>query len=123
MSAAAPLSTADASPVAVFRHGPVLRLVLARPDTRNSLSQAMMAALADSLAGAADELTDAILINPYDIDGVADGISKALSMPVGERRERHRSMIEILKRNDITAWRTRFVDALISARERGRESA
>jgi trehalose 6-phosphate synthase len=70
-----------------------------------------------TLAGAANELTDAVLINPYDIDGVADGIHTALSMPQGERRERHQGMIEGLKRNDITAWRTRFVDALLETRE------
>ena len=70
------------------------------------------------LAGAAHELTDAVLVNPYDIDGVADGIQKALTMPLGERKERHAGMIEVLRRNDITAWRTRFVDALIEAHAR-----
>jgi len=67
------------------------------------------------LAGVAHELTDAILVNPYDIDGVADGIQKALTMPVGERKERHAGMIAVLKRNDITAWRTRFMAALMQA--------
>ena len=67
------------------------------------------------MAGAAHELTDAILVNPYDIDGVADGIQKALTMPLGERKERHAGMIKVLKQNDITAWRTRFVDALMQA--------
>ena len=67
------------------------------------------------MAGAAYELTDAVLVNPYDIDGVADGLHQALSMPVGERRERQQSMLEVLRRNDITAWRTRFVDDLKSA--------
>jgi len=66
------------------------------------------------LAGAAHELTDAILINPYDIDSVADAIHKALSMSVGERRERHASMLSVLKHNNITAWRTRFMDALLA---------
>ncbi|HJP37529.1 MAG: trehalose-6-phosphate synthase [Gammaproteobacteria bacterium] len=69
------------------------------------------------LAGAASELTDAVLVNPYDIDGVANGIQVALTMPLNERKERHASMIEILRRNDITTWRTHFVDALMQARE------
>lgn len=69
------------------------------------------------MAGAAHELTDAILVNPYDIDGVADGLQKALTMPLGERKERHAGMIKVLKQNDITAWRTRFVDALMQAHE------
>jgi len=71
-----------------------------------------------TMAGAADELTDAILVNPYDIDGVANAIHQALSMPLGERQERHQSMIEVLTRNDITAWRTSFMDALVKANER-----
>jgi len=70
------------------------------------------------LAGAADELTDSILVNPYDVDGVADGIHKALSMPLGERKERYDSMIEVLSRNDINAWRTNFTNALVEANER-----
>ena len=65
-----------------------------------------------TLAGAAHELRDAVLVNPYDIDGVADGIHRALSMPKEERQERYDSMISMLQQNDITAWRTRFVDAL-----------
>lgn len=66
------------------------------------------------LAGAAAELTEAVLVNPYDIDDVAEGINRALTMPRPERRERQEAMLEKLKRNDITQWRTRFVDALRS---------
>jgi trehalose 6-phosphate synthase len=68
-----------------------------------------------TLAGAAHELRDAVLVNPYDIDGVANGIHKALSMAPGERRERYASMLGILRKNDITSWRTRFMDALMQA--------
>ena len=66
-----------------------------------------------SLAGAAYELTDAVIVNPHDRDDVADGIATAVNMPRKERRERHVSMIEVLRKNDITAWRTRVVDALL----------
>jgi trehalose 6-phosphate synthase len=66
-----------------------------------------------SLAGAAWELTDAVIVNPHDRDDVADGIATALNMPLKERRKRHAAMMEVLRRNDITAWRTRFVDALL----------
>ena len=66
-----------------------------------------------SLAGAACELTDAVIVNPYDHDSVADGIATALTMPLDERRERHAAMMQVLKQNDITAWRTRFVDTLL----------
>lgn len=70
-----------------------------------------------TMAGTAHQLTDALLVNPHDIDGVADSIHKALTMPAGERRERHKGMLDALRKNDITAWRTRFVDALVKASE------
>jgi trehalose 6-phosphate synthase len=41
-------------------------------------------------------------------------------MPLGERKERHQALIASLRRNDITAWRTRFMDALLETRERVR---
>ncbi len=65
-----------------------------------------------SLAGAACELTDAVIVNPYDRDDVADGIATAISMSRKERRDRHAAMLEILGKNDIRAWRKRFVGAL-----------
>jgi trehalose-6-phosphate synthase len=37
-------------------------------------------------------------------------------MSLDERKERHASMMEILRKNDITSWRTRFVDALTRKR-------
>jgi len=68
------------------------------------------------LAGAAYELPEAVLVNPYDIDGVAEGLHEALCMPIGERKERYQAMMVTLKKNSITAWRTSFVDALIKTR-------
>lgn len=64
------------------------------------------------LAGAARELTDAIQANPYDTKGLGHAIQAALAMPLAERRERHASMLEVVRRNDVTAWHERFVGAL-----------
>lgn len=66
-----------------------------------------------SLAGAARELKSAIIVNPYDRDDVADGMAAALTMSLEERKRRYEEMIGMLRKNDITAWRTRFVDALL----------
>lgn len=66
-----------------------------------------------SLAGAAHELKDAVIVNPHDRDEVADGIATAINMPLEDRRQRHSAMLGVLRENDITAWRTRFVDALL----------
>jgi trehalose 6-phosphate synthase len=43
-------------------------------------------------AGAADELTDALIVNPYDVDEIAEAMHAALTMSLEERRERHRAL-------------------------------
>jgi trehalose 6-phosphate synthase len=68
-----------------------------------------------NLAGAARELSAALLVNPYDARAVSHAIQAALSMPLPERRERHAAMMQVLRRNDIAAWTRRFVDALEQA--------
>jgi trehalose 6-phosphate synthase len=70
-----------------------------------------------TLAGAAHELGSALLVNPYDTRAMAHAIQQALNMPLGERRERHQSMLAALKRNCINAWHRRFVGALGETRK------
>jgi trehalose 6-phosphate synthase len=65
-----------------------------------------------SFAGAARELDSALLVNPYDLDGVADAIATAVAMPLPERRERWQAMMAQLQRHDITAWRRSYLRAL-----------
>ena len=62
-----------------------------------------------TLAGAARELSAALLVNPYDSRAVGHAIQTALNMSLGERRERHASMLEVLQTNDIKAWAQRFL--------------
>ena len=62
-------------------------------------------------AGAAYELPQALLVNPYDLEGTADAIARAAAMPLRERRERHAAMLDTLRKHDITAWRTHFLEA------------
>jgi trehalose 6-phosphate synthase len=68
-----------------------------------------------SFAGAARELDHALQVNPYDLDGVADAIAAAMTMPLEERRARWRAMMDRLEQHDITAWRHHFLAALRSA--------
>jgi trehalose 6-phosphate synthase len=63
-------------------------------------------------AGAADELTSAVIANPYDPDAVAEALQMAMQMPFEERSERWRAMMEVLRRNDVTAWRKSFLRRL-----------
>jgi len=69
-------------------------------------------------AGAACELTEALLINPYDTRGIARAIQRALTMPLAERRSRHAASLAILRKNDIHRWHTRFIEELQAARGR-----
>jgi len=56
------------------------------------------------LAGAAEELNGALVVNPYDQEGMADAIRQALEMPEPERRERMRMMRLHLSTHDIYHW-------------------
>lgn len=60
--------------------------------------------LVSQMAGAAEEMTDALVINPYDPEGVADTIRQALEMSEEERRQRMRHMRSHLETHDIRAW-------------------
>jgi trehalose 6-phosphate synthase len=66
-------------------------------------------------AGAAHELAEAVLVNPRDVEGMADGIRQGPAMSLSERNERWTAMMTTIKRNDITRWRERFVAALAAA--------
>lgn len=63
-------------------------------------------------AGAADELTDSLLVNPYDPDEIAEAMDRALEMPLEERQARHATLRRAVF--DVTAARycTTFVEAL-----------
>ncbi|TPG39870.1 trehalose-6-phosphate synthase [Sphingomonas koreensis] len=63
-------------------------------------------------AGAAEQLTGALLINPYSAEDIADAIDKALSMPKAERIDRWRPMFDDVRDRDVVWWRKRFTEAL-----------
>jgi len=65
-----------------------------------------------TLAGAARELTGALQVNPYDARAMGNAIEMAFNMPLAERRDRHQQMLDALRRNDIHAWHSRFVERL-----------
>jgi trehalose 6-phosphate synthase len=63
-------------------------------------------------AGAAVECKPALLVNPYDTEGVAAAIHRALTMSIEERRARHNALYSIIAKNDIGDWPGRFLTAL-----------
>jgi len=62
--------------------------------------------------GASRELVDALLVNPYDIESMADAIHRALTMRPEERRERMRRMREGLKERNVYRWAGNLVTTL-----------
>jgi trehalose 6-phosphate synthase len=63
-------------------------------------------------AGAARELDGAMIVNPYDVEGVGEALATALSMPLQERKDRWRSMYQRLKQFDLVSWRESYMEAL-----------
>jgi len=62
--------------------------------------------------GAAREMGDAIIINPNNIEEIAQAFADALTMPEKEQIERNRAMQERIKRYDISRWAKDFIDKL-----------
>ncbi len=73
-------------------------------------------------AGAANELTSALIVNPYDRDEVAAALDRGLTMPLAERIARHAEMLAVIKDNDIHHWQERFISDLQQIEPRSEES-
>jgi trehalose 6-phosphate synthase len=73
------------------------------------------------LTGAADYLDGAILVNPYDVDGVVRTIRAALDMPDAERRNRMARLKVSVASLDVHRWAAGFLASL--AREERMETA
>jgi len=63
-------------------------------------------------AGAAEEMPEALLVNPFDIDGMADAIEQALAMPEAERRARMTQLNARVTHFDVHHWADGFLNAL-----------
>lgn len=60
--------------------------------------------LISQMAGSAEELDEALVINPYDLDGLADALRYALDMPVDEQLRRMRALRAHVQAYDVYAW-------------------
>ncbi len=116
--------------VALYRAADVM-LVTPIRDGMNLVAKEFVASRFDEdgvlvlseFAGAAAELAEAVHVNPFDIDGMADAFARALSMHEEERRSRMRGMRRRVFTNDVERWSHRFLQTLATASERGRETA
>jgi trehalose 6-phosphate synthase/phosphatase len=109
--------------VALYRAADAM-LVTPLRDGMNLVAKEFVASRADDdgvlilseFAGAAAELDGALTVNPYDIDGVADGIERALSMSAAERQARMRTMRRRVVDHDVHAWAGGFLERLAAIR-------
>jgi trehalose 6-phosphate synthase len=69
-------------------------------------------------AGAAAELTGALIVNPHESEGVAAALKRALEMPLTDRRERHGPMLEHLLVHNVELWAESYLSALAETRQR-----
>ena len=63
-------------------------------------------------AGAAEQLKEALLVNPYDVHGTAESIQLALKMPLVERQRRHQQLLQRVRTHDVHWWRRSYLEAL-----------
>ena len=77
--------------------------------TRHDLSGALVLS---EFAGAAHELGDAVVVNPYDVDGLKEAIEVAASMRPDEQRSRMSTMRDVVSHNTAERWATTFLNDL-----------
>ena len=80
--------------------------VASRPDEDGVL-------VLSQFAGAALELSDAVLFNPYAIDELADAIRQAVEMPQAERKKRMQRMRSAVQDNNVYRWAGKILSALL----------
>jgi len=108
-----------------------LCLVTSLHDGMNLVAKEFLAARKDErgvlilsqFTGAARELRDALLVNPYDIDQTADAIRAALEMEPEDKQLRMQRMRRVIKENNIYRWAGNLITELCEVRLDAQEDA
>jgi trehalose 6-phosphate synthase len=106
--------------VALYRAADVM-LVTPFADGMNLVAKEYVATRYDNtgvlvlseFAGAAPELRSALLVNPHDVDGLAETMHRALTLPVKEARRRMRAMRRIVSQYTVHDWAHSFMTVLM----------
>jgi trehalose 6-phosphate synthase len=124
------LLRAHHEPVSVFRYFRAAELcyVSSLHDGMNLVAKEFAAAREDELGvlvlseftGAARDLTEALIVNPYDLRQASDALAAALRMPPAEQRERMRSMRRALSEFNVYRWAGRMLIDAAELRRRER---
>ena len=99
-------------------------MVTSLHDGMNLVAKEFVAARADyggvlilsQFTGASRELRDAIIINPYDVEEMADAIQSALTLNPSERQERMKRMYTIVRERNIYRWAGKLIGELTRMR-------
>jgi trehalose 6-phosphate synthase len=83
--------------------------VASREDERGAL-------ILSTFAGAAHELSDALLVNPYDVSQLAEAVHRALEMPEEEQALRMQRMRHIVRENNVYRWAANLLSDLTEIR-------
>ena len=114
-----PTLRATAAILALYRAARVMLVTPVR-DGMNLVAKEFVACRTDEdgvlvlseFVGAASELTDALCVNPYDVDGAAATYHQALMLPREERQRRMRALRARVLTYDVHAWADAFLAAL-----------
>ena len=106
--------------LAAFYRDARVNLVTPLRDGMNLIAKEYVASQTDDpgalvlsrFAGAAEELTDALIVNPFDIDGAASALRQALEMPADERRARWERMNSLIEKRTASWWSDAFTNTL-----------
>jgi trehalose 6-phosphate synthase len=119
-------------PPTVFRYYRAAELcyVSSLHDGMNLVAKEFIAARDDLLGvlvlsqftGAARELTEALIVNPYDVRQAGDALAAALRMPAAEQRERMESMRRLVSEFNVYRWAGRMLIDAAELRRRERLS-
>ncbi len=107
-----------------FYHAADVCFVTSLHDGMNLVAKEFIASRSDGggavilsrFAGASQELPDALIVNPYDTDQVAEALRMALEMSPEERRGRMKRMRRAVKENNIYTWAAHLISAVSEIR-------
>jgi trehalose 6-phosphate synthase/phosphatase len=121
--------------VALYRRADVM-MVTALRDGMNLVAQEFVlcqsepglpsrwrgALLLSELAGSAQVLPGALLVNPWDVDGVVEHLATALGLPARERRRRLETMADRVEALDVPRWAEKFLTRMTQYSRRDRRT-
>lgn len=110
--------------IARFYHTASLCMVTSLHDGMNLVAKEFVASREDNrgvlilstFAGAALELTDSLLVNPYDVQQLAGAIHRALNMPADEQAARMQRMRDSVREHNVYRWAASLLSDLTDIR-------